>query len=193
MDLKYQDFLLDEFRSRRGRNPHYSLRAYARDLEMPASKLSQNLRGLCGISVAKAEKIAEKLQMASGERQLFVALVESQHARSRVARGQARKEVEKLAQQEKLSSLGIEKFSVVRDWHHSAIMEMLNLDSENPTPENIAGRLNLPQDLVNESISRLLSLEMIGKDEHGVLRPTKKHFEVVAAFLRDPFASIINR
>lgn len=89
MALQYQDFLLEEFRSRRSRNPHYSLRAFARDLGMPASKLSQNLRGLCGISVAKAEKIAAKLQMRDDEKHLFLALVESQHARSRVARQQA--------------------------------------------------------------------------------------------------------
>ena len=60
--MQYQDFLLEEFRARRTRNSNYSLRAFARDLDMPASKLSQNLRGLCGISVAKAEKIARKLQ-----------------------------------------------------------------------------------------------------------------------------------
>jgi hypothetical protein len=89
MAMQYQDFLLEEFRSRRSRNPHYSLRAYARDLGMPASKLSQNLRGLCGISVAKAETIAARLQMRDDEKQLFLAMVESQHARSRVARQQA--------------------------------------------------------------------------------------------------------
>src|SRR3954469_11187074 len=120
MSLQYQDFLLEEFRSRRSRNPHYSLRAFARDLGMPASKLSQNLRGLCGISVAKAEKIAGKLQMRDDEKQLFLALVESQHARSRVARQQAQASLQRI-REEKLDEMSLETFSTIRDWYHMTI------------------------------------------------------------------------
>jgi uncharacterized protein (TIGR02147 family) len=170
MSLQYQDFLLEEFKSRRSRNPHYSLRAYARDLGMPASKLSQNLRGLCGISVAKAETIAVRLQMRDDERQLFLALVESQHARSRVARQQAQVALQKI-RDEKLTEMCLEKFSVVRDWYHMAILEMTDIRGFKADPEWIAQRLGLSTDVVKEAVARLQQLELL-KIEDGVWSQT---------------------
>ena len=176
MATQYQDFLLDEFRSRRSRNPHYSLRAYARDLGMPASKLSQNLRGLCGISVAKAETIALRLQMREDEKQLFLTLVESQHARSRVARQQA---VVALAQirDENILELSLEKFSAVRDWYHMAILEMTDLRGFRSDLKWIAGKLFLPIDVVKEAVARLEALGLM-KLENGEWKQTHRDLEL---------------
>lgn len=176
MATQYQDFLLEEFRSRRSRNPHYSLRAYARDLGMPASKLSQNLRGLCGISVAKAETIALRLQMREDEKQLFLTLVESQHARSRVARQQA---VVALAQirEENLIELSLEKFSAVRDWYHMAILEMTDLRGFRPDPSWIAEKLFLPVEVVKEAVARLESLGLL-KIDNGEWKQTHRDLEL---------------
>jgi len=176
MAIQYQDFLLEEFRSRRSRNPHYSLRAYARDLGMPASKLSQNLRGLCGISVAKAETIATRLQMRDDEKQLFLALVESQHARSRVARQQA---VVALAQirEDKIDEMSLEKFSAIRDWYHMAILEMTEIKGFKADPAWIADKLGLPADLVKDAVMRLQTLELLKVDDMG-WRQTHRDLEL---------------
>lgn len=163
MSLQYQDFLLEELRSRRSRNPHYSLRAFARDLGMPASKLSQNLRGLCGISVAKAEKIALKLQMREDEKQLFLALVESQHARSRVARQQAQASLQRI-REEKLDELSLETFSTIRDWYHMAILEMTDVEGFRPDPDWIAEKLGLPRDVVTAAVERLQTVGLLIAD-----------------------------
>lgn len=177
MALQYQDFLLEEFRSRRSRNPHYSLRAFARDLGMPASKLSQNLRGLCGISVAKAEKIATKLQMRDDEKQLFLALVESQHARSRVAREQAHASLRQICE-ERLDEISLETFSAVRDWYHMAILEMTDIKGFRPDPEWISTQLGLPVSMVNEAVQRLQALELLAIDEGGKWRQTHVTLEL---------------
>jgi uncharacterized protein (TIGR02147 family) len=176
MSIQYQDFLLEEFRSRRTRNPHYSLRAYARDLGMPASKLSQNLRGLCGISVAKAEKIADRLQMREDEKVLFLALVESQHARSRVAREQAKASLVKI-REEKLDELSLEKFSAIRDWYHMAILEMTEIRGFKAEPVWIAEKLGLPLDIVQEAVQRLQTLELLKTDE-GEWKQTQMDLEL---------------
>lgn len=125
---------------------------------MPASKLSQNLRGLCGISVAKAEKIAAKLQMRDDEKQLFLALVESQHARSRVARQQAHASLQRI-REEKLDELSLETFSTIRDWYHMAILEMTDVQGFRPDPDWIAEKLGLPVDIVRAAVDRL---QMVG-------------------------------
>lgn len=176
MGVQYQDFLLEEFRSRRSRNPNYSLRAFARDLGMPASKLSQNLRGLCGISVAKAEVIAEKIQLRDDDRRLFLALVESQHARSRVARQQAATTLEKI-RRDKMDELNLEKFTVVRDWYHMAILEMTDIRGFKADPAWIGSRLDLPVEIVKEAIVRLVDVGLLVQEE-GRLTQTHKDLEL---------------
>jgi len=176
MAIQYQDFLLEEFRSRRSRNPHYSLRAYARDLGMPASKLSQNLRGLCGISVAKAESIAARLQMREDEKQLFLALVESQHARSRVARQQATIALAQI-REDKLDELSLEKFSAIRDWYHMAILELTEIRGFKPDPVWIAKKLGLAVDLVREATNRLHMLDLL-QVEGNSWRQTHRDMEL---------------
>lgn len=163
MGLQYQDFLLEEFKARRARNPNYSLRAYARDLGMPASKLSQNLRGLCGISVAKAETLADKLQLREQDRKLFLALVESQHARSRVARQQAATALESI-RRDKIDELNLEKFTAIRDWYHMAILEMTELSHFRADPQWMASRLDLPVDVVKEAVTRLTELGLLNTE-----------------------------
>lgn len=176
MSLQYQDFLLEEFRARRSRNPNYSLRAFARDLGMPASKLSQNLRGLCGISLAKAEKIAQRLSMRLEDRALFLAMVESQHARSRVARQQAALALEKL-RRDSLDQLALEKFAAIRDWYHMAILEMTELKNFKYDITWMSSQLGLPVELVKEAVQRLQELDLLVIDEMQ-MRQTHKDLEV---------------
>jgi uncharacterized protein (TIGR02147 family) len=176
MSVQYQDFLLEEFRNRRSRNPNYSLRAFARDLGMPASKLSQNLRGLCGISVAKAEGIADKIQLRDDDRRLFLALVESQHARSRVARQQAATALEKI-RRDKMDELSAEKFAIVRDWYHMAILEMSDMVGFRNDAAWIGSRLDLPVDIVKEALARLLEVGLLKEDE-GRLVQTQMDLEL---------------
>ena len=163
MAVQYQDFLLEEFRSRRGRNPQYSLRAFARDLGMPASKLSQNLRGLCGISVAKAEALAGRLQMRDEEKHLFLALVESQHARSRVARAQAEALLTRI-REERLDVISLEKFSAVRDWYHFAILELTGVKGFRSDANWIAQKLGLDVAHVEAAVRRLINLGLLSVD-----------------------------
>jgi uncharacterized protein (TIGR02147 family) len=133
---------------------------------MPASKLSQNLRGLCGISVAKAEAIAGRLQMRDDEKQLFLALVESQHARSRVARQQAAVALAQI-REDKIDEMSLEKFSAVRDWYHMAILEMTEIKGFRADPVWVAEKLGLPVDIVKEAVARLQTLELLQADESG--------------------------
>lgn len=57
-ELNYRFFLKRELNARKARNAAYSLRSFARDLEMPSSKLSEVLNSKCGLSQKSAEKLA---------------------------------------------------------------------------------------------------------------------------------------
>jgi plasmid maintenance system antidote protein VapI len=66
--------LTDAFEEKRSRNSSYSLRAFARDLEISVSHLSAIMSGQKKLSAQQAGKIAIKLQLAP---ELFIELVTS--------------------------------------------------------------------------------------------------------------------
>jgi uncharacterized protein (TIGR02147 family) len=61
--LDYREVLLDAFNSRRKKNSGYSLRAFARDVEMSHSRLSEIFSGKGDLSLEKAQNIAKKLRL----------------------------------------------------------------------------------------------------------------------------------
>ena len=160
-------------KSRMRRNPGYSLRAFARDLEMPASKLSEVLRGLRQLSPQTAAKIASNLQLTEDERALFLNLVVSRQTRNVAARVQAENNLKSLVQGAEYGELGLERFKIISDWHHLAILEMTELDEFESNPSWIAGRLGLSTAVVREAIERLLSFGLIARDEAGSLKQTQ--------------------
>jgi len=67
----YQERLRRELEERLVRNRRYSLRAFARALEVPVSTLSRALSGKRSISLPAAKRIADGLGLEPRERGLF--------------------------------------------------------------------------------------------------------------------------
>ena len=61
--MTFEAFLQHKFERRRARNPRYSLRAFARDLDCDHATLSQWLRGVRPMTEASVERIAERLKL----------------------------------------------------------------------------------------------------------------------------------
>src|SRR5688572_865827 len=78
----YRAILREHFEARKRRNPAYSLRSFARDLGWSASRLSEAMNGKAGLSVAKANAIAQKLSLPPLEKELFAVMVAEKHGRT---------------------------------------------------------------------------------------------------------------
>lgn len=78
----YRKILMTSLSRRQSVNPAYSLRAFARDLQISASSISLILSGQQGLSGAKATYIANKIGLVGKERELFLLSVESSHSRN---------------------------------------------------------------------------------------------------------------
>lgn len=88
---KYIQILKQEFQHRRGSNHVYSLRDFAKDINLNYSHLSYVLNAQRGLSRKKAEFVARKLSHLNfAQRQEFLLIVSSISARSRFARNLAR-------------------------------------------------------------------------------------------------------
>src|SRR5690606_12528133 len=145
---------------RLGRNPRYSLRAFARDLGLGPTRLSEILSGKQGLSSLSAQKIAQKMGLSREESEIFVLQVESQHGRSALSREMAKEKLKKIALIPD-RSLNPDLFHIIAEWYHLAILELTRLKGFQSNSNWIAERLNLSVMEVDLALKRLLSLNLL--------------------------------
>ncbi len=163
----YRVFLNTKYHDRCEKNPNYSLRSFARDLEMNPSCLCNVLKGKQGLSPKSAQKIAENLKLSSTEKKLFCNLAEAQHARNPLKRKLAtiRAEHSQIWEEYKIRD---DIFKVIADWYHFAIVELLYLKDFEYSIPWMARKLNIFEHEASEAIQRMLSLGLI-KEKDGKL------------------------
>lgn len=153
----YRQLLKLELEKRCSRNNRYSLRAFARDLDLGAARLSEILNARTGLSVEKAEQIAKLLELSPDESEYFTTLVESEHARSQVLREAARSRLAKFNQAE-FSSLEIDHFMIIAEWYHFAILELTEVEGFKSNDKWIARALGIQEIEAKMAIERLMRL-----------------------------------
>lgn len=170
----YRDILKEKLSDRCRKNATYSLRAFARDLEISPQRLSHILNGKHGLSLRAALLIARKLNMNENETNYFCASVEEKHARSQKLKAEAK---EKLACiKSTYKDLSIDHFKIISDWYHFAIMELTLIDGFNQEPRWIARTLGIKEIEVKMALERLLKLEMLEQDTKGNLKLSGQFF-----------------
>lgn len=87
----YRIILRSELAERCKHNPNYSLRAFARDLGIAPSRVSEILSGKQGLSRKAALSIAERLGLSTEEAEAFADLVDCRHCRTLDGRERARR------------------------------------------------------------------------------------------------------
>src|SRR4051812_3874208 len=88
------DFLAHELDSRQQRNSNYSLRAFARDLGVSASRLSEILNSTGGLSEKTALAVALKLKLKPSEKKYWLDLVLASSARNPKVKKLARERID---------------------------------------------------------------------------------------------------
>lgn len=160
MKNDYTEILSNEFFERRSRNSSYSLRAFARDLDLPASNLSLILKKKKGMSGTTAKQVAKKLGLSKTEQEIFCQIVEREHSRSKLVRENAAKSIEENSQIN--TSLTMDAMRVLGNWHYFAIIELFRTSTfHDQSVAVIAKALMIKDTDVKEAIETLLKLELI--------------------------------
>jgi len=167
----YQDILKQELSKRCSQNQKYSLRAFSRYLDLQPAQLSRVLNGKQNISSAAANLIAEKLFKLERDREYFISLVELATARRSHAKERALQKIRKLAPSDSPVQLQLEVISVISDWYHFAILDLMALHDFNPTSINIASYLGISEIEVKFAVERLLKLGLL-ENVNGKLKKT---------------------
>ena len=159
----YSDILKEHLEFRKIQNTRYSLRAFARDLEIAPSNLSEILRGKQGISPQKAIQIASTLKLNKQESEYFTNLVMAHDARSKKDRNIAQRNLEKIKIFSEKKQLQEDTFKLISDWYYYAILELITTSDFKSNHKWIAKTLGLTTLEVDEAFARLLRLKLIKK------------------------------
>lgn len=155
-----KDTLASELRRRQRINSNYSLRAFARDLEMNPGFLSSVMAGKRQLSTENSISVSQKLGF--GPEQVFELLQLSQ-GKSSMADGRTKFEP--------FATLQLDSFEAIADWYHFAILELTYCDKLRSSPIQIASRLGISVQEAKEAVARLLRLGLLVK-ENNVLKKT---------------------
>jgi len=160
-------FLKSELQRRITRNSSYSLRAFARDIDLSPSRLSEVLSGRHGISRSSTRNICHKLSLANGQTEYWCDFVDAEFSRCSKQRELARKRLERAKTEPAVYEFSGDDFKLIADWYHLAILELLRLDGITAGLEWLATKLNLSVECVFEALGRLERLKLIEATEDG--------------------------
>jgi len=168
--VTYREIIREEYAQRRGRNPRYSLRAFARDLDLSPSMLSDVMNGNHGLSRAGATKVARAMNLNRSESEFFCDLVDSVDARSTTKRETAKIRLQKHHKFSAFSRMEIDAFNFISDWYHVAILQMFDLKEFRDDPEWLAVQLGISRAEVETALARLERLGYVKTTPDGLRR-----------------------
>jgi uncharacterized protein (TIGR02147 family) len=146
---------------------NYSQRAFARDLDVSVSRVSELLNGNCGISLLTAQKMTTKLKLKPKESNFFLDIILSNTARNKQVRELARLRIEKIRSSKLLLELRVDQFKIISDWYHSAILEMTQLFDFNSNHHWIANKLGITAQQAKAAVDRLQNVGLIQIQKNG--------------------------
>lgn len=157
-----RSYLQDELIRRCRTNPRYSLRSFAKHLQMNPSLLSKILRGQVGVSRKRFDKICERMALGPGERSQL-ALAQDQTRTFRRRDLQVREMKSTSTQMREMA----DRFQVIADWYHHAILELVSVDGFQSDERWIAKTLAISYSEVSQARERLVRLGMLEVDASG--------------------------
>lgn len=148
----------EQYSRKNEKNSSFSLRAYAKYLEISPATLSRILSQQIEITPKIFSIIAPKLELSSEVQDKVMQELQNEKHDNNIRRVDI----------SGMSFIEKEKFNIIADWYHYAILHMCGLDGFNQDPAWIAERLGIEDvDLITSAIKRLLDNNFLGIDENN--------------------------
>jgi uncharacterized protein (TIGR02147 family) len=149
-------FVQAELGRRCAKNPHYSLRAFAKYLAIDHATLSQLLRGKRPLSARTIVRLGTRLGLERAAIDRYAA--QATYTRSEPASESMLSDMQQLA---------ADAANVIGDWYHYAILELTRLHHFKPDTRWIARVLDITPDEVNLALTRLIRLGLLEMADRG--------------------------
>lgn len=186
-DQPLREHLQNELKRRQRANTAYSLRAFARDLNLNPGFLSTILVGKRGMSLDRWTQTFGRMGL-SPEDVIGVSGLLSFGLKGTNQAGQANGQTSS-PQSAGMTDheLSLEAFQLVSDWFHFALVELTQTKDFDETPSAIAARLGVSEQEAKQSLERLLRIGVLARDARGKLIKTT---QMVSAFSKVPSGAI---
>jgi uncharacterized protein (TIGR02147 family) len=160
--MSYRIWLAERLEDRRKRNPAYSLRAFARSLQLPAASLSQIMLGKRPLTFKTALRIADRMDFSPKEKRQFLNGVVTE----KIPSGNG-------SESSKYIELEAETFAAISDWYHYAILSLGDIKPNICDAIWISKQLGISRKEASAAIQRLFKLGLIRKVGKGFEQSTK--------------------
>jgi uncharacterized protein (TIGR02147 family) len=142
-------------------NPHYSLRAYARDIGIHPATLSQIINGKRTLPIKDSDLVVKKLNLGPKESSLFKeSLLQNKFTNSQIT----------ISEEDTRLILDDSYYKIIAEWEHYALLELFNLKGFEVSKESVASKLDLTLTRTDVVINNLLTCGLIEKTEDGQLK-----------------------
>ncbi len=141
----FREFLQQEFIDRCRKNSRYSLRSFARSLKIQPSPLSAILRGKRPIT----EKTRTRLALALG-------MKPEEAERLGATKNQASEDIR----------ISVDAHSIISDWYHFAILELIRVKSFQPKIEYVAKALGISRTETQIAVERLERVGLLKREKN---------------------------
>lgn len=156
----YLGVLKDSLLSRQRLNPSYSIRAYARDLGLNSSTLSQILNGKRPLPQKSSKVIAQKLNLDEKSSTLFV---------ESINRSSTSLDDIKIAPLDQRFMLDDSYYRVIAEWEHYAVLDLFDLEDFESTPTYMCRKLKLTPERLEDVLNNLKSCGLLIVNSKGIL------------------------
>jgi uncharacterized protein (TIGR02147 family) len=155
----YKVAIQEELAKRCEKNPRYSLRAFAKALELEPGVLSLILSGKKTPSFKTAQLILARLDLEPEQIQDFLSSLAQAHK----SRGMKRlsPHFKKMAIRPTIPDLSIDLFRVIGDWYHYAILMLTFIEGFKNDSNWIAVQLRISPSEAKLAVDRLMNLELL--------------------------------
>jgi len=148
LNVNPRQLLLEELERRCQTNPRYSLRAFAKALNLSPSALSMILRGERGLSKNLASQVSKKLGLDPQMSESFI-------------RNALKRKKSINPESYKFNQLSLDRFAVISEWYHFAILSLIETKDFKPVIAWISTRLEISLAEARAGVERLVRLNLL--------------------------------
>lgn len=171
-ELPSTSWLRQKFDEKRRKNPAYSLRGFARQLNISHGLLSDIFASKKQLTAQTTRKIASRLLLSPTEEEKLLTKIKWERDNIRQMK-KAAKESDRQSYST-YQPLDADAFSLIADWYYYGILYLIDTMNFKNDPKWIANRLGISIFEVRTALDRLNRLGMI-REENGELIKTEKN------------------
>lgn len=160
----YLQILQREFDKKKEKNPRYSLRVFAKHLDIDHSTLSQIFSRKRGLSEKLAVKIASNMTLTHHEKQKFLTSVDTCFARAKKKKAAAAEKMTQISKYNNTVVVHHDPLNTINHWRYIAVYELVSTKRAINVSQ-LVNVLKLTTEQTETIVSHLCNLNILNREE----------------------------